>query len=165
MDFTIRPYSEADRRAVIDALTALQEHERALHDTRLPGAGATEIYLDNLLEDLAAQSGAIFIAEADGKFAGLVTGLIETYEVILETRDSSVYGYCSDIYVAPEFRGSGLARRLLDAMERHLAARAPITRFRISVLAVNRIACRAYERAGFVPYEMMYERLIRRDRS
>ena len=165
MSFTIRPYVAADRRAVIDALTALQEHERALHDTRVPGAGATEIYLDNLLEDLAAQSGAIFIAEADGKFAGLVTGLIETYEAILETRDSSVYGYCSDIYVAPEFRGSGLAQMLLDVMERHLAAQAPITRFRISVLAVNRIACRAYERAGFVPYEMMYERLIRRDRS
>jgi ribosomal protein S18 acetylase RimI-like enzyme len=165
MSFTIRPYVAADRRAVIDALTALQEHERALHDTRLPGDGATEIYLDNLLEDLAAQSGAIFIAEADGKFAGLVTGLIETYEVILETRDSSVYGYCSDIYVAPEFRGSGLAQMLLNVMERHLAAQAPITRFRISVLAVNRIACRAYERAGFVPYEMMYERLIRRDRS
>jgi hypothetical protein len=33
------------------------------------------------------------------------------------------------------------------------------------VLAVNRVACRAYERAGFVPYEFMYERLIRRDPS
>src|SRR5690242_19449399 len=165
MDFAIRRYVETDHQTVIDALTALQEHERAMHDTRAPGQGATEIYLDNLLEDLDAQSGAIFIAEADGKFAGLVAGLIETYDVILETRDSSVYGYCSDIYVAPEFRGSGLARMLLDVMERHLAAQAPITRFRISVLAVNRIACRAYERAGFVPYELMYERLIRRDRS
>jgi ribosomal protein S18 acetylase RimI-like enzyme len=165
MHFAIRPYAETDRRTVIDALTALQEHERAMHDTRLPGAGATAVYLDNLLEDLVAQSGAIFIAEADGKFAGLVTGLIETYEIVLETRDSSIYGYCSDIYVAPEFRGSGLAQMLLDVMERHLAAQAPITRFRISVLAVNRIACRAYERAGFVPYELMYERLIRRDRS
>jgi ribosomal protein S18 acetylase RimI-like enzyme len=165
MHFAIRPYAETDRRTVIDALTALQEHERAMHDTRLPGAGATAVYLDNLLEDLVAQSGAIFIAEADGKFAGLVTGLIETYEIVLETRDSSIYGYCSDIYVAPEFRGSGLAQMLLDVMERHLAAQAPITRFRISVLAVNRIACRAYERAGFVPYELMYERLVRRDRS
>jgi ribosomal protein S18 acetylase RimI-like enzyme len=165
MHFAIRPYAETDRRTVIDALTALQEHERAMHDTRRPGAGATEVYLDNLLEDLVAQSGAIFIAEADGKFAGLVTGLIETYEIVLETRDSSIYGYCSDIYVAPEFRGSGLAQMLLDVMERHLAAQAPITRFRISVLAVNRIACRAYERAGFVPYELMYERLVRRDRS
>ena len=42
---------------------------------------------------------------------------------------------------------------------------APITRFRVTVPAVNRVACRAYERAGFVPYEFMYERLIRRDPS
>ena|SRR5690348_929778 len=165
MNFSIRPYVEADRPAVIDALTALQEHEHAIHDTRVPGGGTTKVYLNHLLEDLAAQSGAMFIAEAEGKFAGLVAGLIEADDTILETRDSSVYGYCSDIYVAPEFRGSGLAQTLLDVMERYLAAQAPITRFRISVLAVNRIACRAYERAGFVPYEMMYERLIRRDRS
>jgi ribosomal protein S18 acetylase RimI-like enzyme len=54
---------------------------------------------------------------------------------------------------------------LLDVLERHLAARAPISHLRINVLAVNRIACRAYERAGFVPYEVMYERLIQRDPS
>ena len=165
MNFTIRPYVEADRPAVIDALTALQEHERTIHDTRVPGGETTEKYLDGLFEDLSAQSGAMFIAEAGGNFAGLVSGLIEADEVILETKDSSVYGYCSDIYVAPQFRGSGLAQMLLDVMERHLAAQASITRFRISVLAVNRIACRAYERAGFVPYEVMYERLVRHDRS
>lgn len=165
MDFVIRPYAEADRPAVIDALIALQEHERAMHDTRLPGAGRTEIYFDKLLKELAARDGGIFVAEAAGRFAGLVTGLIESYDMDLETPDSCVYGYCSDIYVAPEFRGTGLAPMLLDVMERHLAAQAPIERFRINVLAVNRIACRAYERAGFVPYEVTYERLIRRDRS
>jgi hypothetical protein len=50
-------------------------------------------------------------------------------------------------------------------LERHLAAQAPIVRLRVSVLAVNRIACRAYERTGFVPYEVTYERLIRRGSS
>jgi len=29
------------------------------------------------------------------------------------------------------------------------------------VLAVNAIARRSYEKAGFTPYEVMYERLIR----
>jgi ribosomal protein S18 acetylase RimI-like enzyme len=165
MDFVIRPYVEADRLVVIEALIALQEHERAMHDTRLPGAGRTGIYFDKLLKELAERSGGIFVAEAAGKFAGVVAGLIESYDMDLETPDSCVYGYCSDIYVAPEFRGTGLAQILLDAMERHLADRAPIARFRVSVLAVNGMACRAYERAGFVPYELMYERLIRRDQS
>jgi ribosomal protein S18 acetylase RimI-like enzyme len=165
MDFVIRPYAEADRPAVVGALVALQEHERALHDTRLPGEGATSIYFDKLLKELAERSGGIFVAEAAGRFAGVVTGLVESYDMNLETPDSCVYGYCSDIYVAPEFRRTGLAQMLLDVMERHLAAQAPIARFRISVLAVNRIACRAYERAGFVPYELMYERIVRHNGS
>lgn len=165
MDFVIRPYVDADRPAVIDALTALQDHERAMHDTRLPGHGRTEAYFDKLLPELAANSGAMFVAETAGQFAGLVAGMIESYDLDLETPDSCVYGYCSDIYVAPTFRGTGLAQMLLDVLERQLAAQAPIARLRINVLAVNRIACRAYERAGFVPYEIMYERLIRREPS
>jgi ribosomal protein S18 acetylase RimI-like enzyme len=165
MDFLIRPYMDADRPAVIAAETALQEHERAIHDARLAGAGNTEAYFEKLLGELAAKSGAFFVAEAAGKFAGLGAGFIESYDLDLETPDSCTYGYCSDIYVAPAFRGTGLAQRLLDVLERHLAAQAPITRLRINVLAVNRIACRAYERAGFVPYEIIYERLVRRDPS
>jgi ribosomal protein S18 acetylase RimI-like enzyme len=165
MDFVIRPYAEADRPAVIEALIALQEHERAIHDTRLPGAGNTQAYFDKLLAELATHSGGFFVAQAAGTFAGLVAGLIESYDLDLETPDSCIYGYCSDIYIAPAFRGTGLAKMLLDVLERHLAARAPISRLRINVLAVNRIACRAYERAGFVPYEVMYERLIPRDPS
>ena len=165
MNVTIRRYEDRDRPAVIAALIALQEHERAMHDTRLPGAGNTEIYFDRLLAELAAQSGAMFVAEAAGKFAGMVVGLIEAYDVVMETSDSCLFGYCSDIFVAPDLRGSGLAQKLLDVLERHLAAQAPITRFRVNVLAVNRIACRAYERGGFVPYEVTYEKLIRRDPS
>jgi hypothetical protein len=43
-----------------------------------------------------------------------------------------------------------------------LAAQALITRFRVNVLAVNQIACRGHERAGSVPYEIMYERIVHR---
>ncbi|HEV8389990.1 MAG TPA: GNAT family N-acetyltransferase [Dongiaceae bacterium] len=165
MDFVIRPYVASDRAAVIDALIGLQEHERAMHDTRLPGDGNTDVYFDRLLEELTAKAGGIFVAELAGRFAGIVAGFVEAYDVVLETSDSCIYGYCSDIYVAPEHRGTGLAQTLLDVLERHLAAQAPIARFRVNVLVVNRIACRAYERAGFVPYELMYERIVRRDRS
>lgn len=162
MSCVIRPYEDRDRAAVTAALIDLQEHERALHDTRVPGAGAIEIYVAGLLQEIAAKSGAMFVAERAGKFVGVVTGYIEDDKTVMETADSCLYGYCSDIYVAPAERGSGLAQRLLDVMERHLAAQAPIRRFRINALAVNRLACRAYEKAGFTPYEVLYERLVRR---
>jgi ribosomal protein S18 acetylase RimI-like enzyme len=144
MDFLIRPYIEADRPAVVAALITLQEHERAIHDTRLPGGDNTAVYFDRLLDELAAKAGGFFVAEQAGRFAGLVAGFIEAYDVLLETSDSCLYGYCSDIYVEPAFRGTGLAQRLLDVLERHLAAQAPIARLRVNVLAVNRIACRGY---------------------
>lgn len=165
MGFVIRPYSGADRVAVIAALAALQEHERAIHDTRLPGDGNTTVYFDRLLEELAAKAGGAFVAEHAGRFAGVVAGFIEAYDVLLETSDSCLYGYCSDLYVEPAFCGAGLAQMLLEVLERHLAAQAPIARLRVNVLAVNRVACRGYERAGFVPYEVMYERIVRRPKA
>lgn len=161
MDVLIRPYLETDRPAVVDALNALQDHEIALHDTRLPAADATEPYLTQLLLDLPAKSGAMFVADQDGILVGLVAGYIVDDASVIETPDSNLYGYCSELYVAPGQRGSGLAQRLLDVLERHLAAQAPIRRYRINVLAANRMACRAYEKSGFTPYEIMYERLIR----
>lgn len=78
-----------------------------------------------------------------------------------ETADSNVHGYVNDIYVVPERRGSGLAQALLRAAEDHLASTG-ITRVRINVLAANAMARRAYEKHGFEPYEVMYEKRLRR---
>ncbi len=163
MSVPIRPYQDQDRAAVTGMLVGIQEHERALHDTRVPGGPATEAYVGELLADVAAKSGAIFVAGRASTLVGVVAGYVVDDPTVNETPDSCLYGYCSDIYVAPSERGSGLARRLLDILEQHLAAQAPIRRFRITALAANRMACRAYEKAGFTPYEVMYERLIRRD--
>jgi len=49
--------------------------------TTAPGSGATATYFDKLREGLAARFGSIFVAEAAGKFAGVVTGLIESYDM------------------------------------------------------------------------------------
>ncbi len=163
MQTRIRPYEDRDRAAVTAMLVGIQEHERALHDTRVPGGPATEIYVGELLAEVATKSGAIFVAVREDALAGIVAGYIVDDPTVNETPDSNVYGYCSDIYVIPAERGTGLAQRLLDTLERHLAAQAPIRRFRITALAVNRLACRAYEKAGFTPYEIIYERLVRQD--
>src|ERR1041384_8308541 len=135
MDFVVRPYVEADHPAVVAALIALQEHERALHDTRLPGGPENAgTYFDRLLDELTAKAGGVFVAGHAGRFAGLVAGFIEAYDVLLETSDSCLYGYCSDIYVEPAFRGTGLGQTLLDVLGRHLAAQAPLARFRVNGL-------------------------------
>ncbi|WP_119303309.1 GNAT family N-acetyltransferase [Dongia deserti] len=162
MDFVIRPYTPADRDWVLECEVALQEHERAIHDTRLPGLPHSRDYLALLWDVLAENNGIMLIAEtAEGERVGLVAGHVVDEPWPVETRDSTRYGYVSDIYIRPEARSAGLAKALLDASAAHLHQSDPtLTRLRVNVLAVNTIACRAYEKAGFTPYEVMYERRL-----
>jgi ribosomal protein S18 acetylase RimI-like enzyme len=157
----IRPYRESDRADVIAAEIDLQEHERTLHDTRLPGAAVMDAYFDRLQREVAAQSGTILISEDSGRFLGLVACVVAQDDVVQETADSNVYGYITDIYVVPERRGSGLAQALLRAAEAHLVTTG-VSRVRINVLAANAMACHAYEKYGFEPYEVMYEKRLAR---
>ena len=162
MSFVIRPYAPADYDWVLQCEVDLQEHERAIHDTRLPGLPHTCDYLAMLWDELADSHGIMLIAETpQGERLGLVAGHIIDAPWPMETRDSTRYGYVSDIFIKPEARGTGLAQALLDAIAAHLHRVDPtLIRLRINALAVNAIARRSYEKAGFTPYEVMYERLI-----
>ncbi len=167
MDFIIRPYAPTDYDWVLQCEVDLQEHERALHDTRVPGLPHSRDYLAMLWDVLAENQGVMLIAEnSAGERLGLVAGYIADEPWPMETRDSTRYGYVADIFIKPEARGSGLAQSLLDAIADHLHRSDPsLTRLRINVLAVNRIARRAYEKAGFTPYEVLYERRLRTSES
>jgi GNAT superfamily N-acetyltransferase len=59
----------------------------------------------------------------------------------------------------PTYRGQRIAHQLLAAIEQHLG-RAGITRLRLGTLAANASARASYERGGFVPYEIIYEKLL-----
>jgi RimJ/RimL family protein N-acetyltransferase len=56
----------------------------------------------------------------------------------------------------PPFRGQGIAERLLGSMEQYLC-HARVMRLRITALAANTSARACYQRAGFSPYEIVYE--------
>jgi len=155
----IRPYRADDRAAVLQGLIDLQNYEVPLHDSRLPGESTTGPYFDGLLRDLRDRTGMLYVAEAAGAVVGLVACLVMKDDLVQETSDSNRYGYVEAIFVAPPYRGGGVAQRLLAAAERHLAATG-VTRLRINVLANNVKARRAYERYGFAPYEVMYEKRI-----
>ena len=154
----IRPATAADRPDLRRAIVELQEHERRLHASRLPGEAIADAYLA-WIEAQTAKGGATLVAETAGAFAGFVAGWIEQNHAIAETPDSNRFAFISDIFVAPEHRGRGVAGLLIDAIERRLAGPG-VTRLRIGVLAVNEAAIRAYRRAGFSPYEMIFERPI-----
>ena len=154
----IRPAKTSDRPALRLAIIELQEFERRLHGTRRPGEEVANAYLDWMLRQ-AAEGGAVLVAEIDGMVIGFVAGWIERTDNIAETADSNRVGYISDICVLPSHRGQGIAGQLLDNISKQLGA-AGVTRIRIGSLADNRSARSSYERAGFVPYEVVYEKVI-----
>jgi ribosomal protein S18 acetylase RimI-like enzyme len=154
----IRPATPADRPQLRRAVIELQEYERLRHTTRLPGEQIADAYL-KWMQDQATADGAVLVAECEGNFAGFAAGWIEQTSNIAETSDSNRFGYISDICVMPAFRRRRIATQLLDAMEQNLG-RASITRLRINALAVNASAQASYERAGFAPYEIVYEKSV-----
>ncbi len=145
-----------DRPQLRAAIIELQEQERRLHQSRLPGDQVADVYLDFMLKQTQVE-GVCLVAERNGEFCGFVAGWVENSDAIAETPDSRRFGYISDICVLPPFRGQGIAMRLLQEIELRLR-RTGVSRLRINVLAVNTSARAAYERAGFAVYEIQYEK-------
>jgi len=112
---------------------------------------------------LEKDQGIMLIAEdANGACLGLIAGSIVEEPWPMETKDSWRFAYVRDIYIEPMARGSGLAQALINALAAHFQKIAPdLSRLRINVLAANEIARGAYEKAGFIPYEIMYERKLK----
>jgi ribosomal protein S18 acetylase RimI-like enzyme len=158
----IRPVAAGDRTDLRLAVVELHEHERRLHPSRLPGEKTAGAYLDWMLAQ-AAENGAVLIAEVEGAFAGFAAGWIAEENLIEETTDSNRFGLISDVCVLARFRGRRIALRLLDELEDRLA-RHRVRRIRLSALAANSAAHAAYERSGYAPYEIVYEKVVAADR-
>jgi ribosomal protein S18 acetylase RimI-like enzyme len=158
---TIRPAAPSDRPRLRAAVVELHEHERRLHNSRLPGEETADAYLDWMLAE-ARQGGAVLVAEADGAFAGFAAGWIAQDSLIEETPDSNRYGYVSDICVLPPFRGRRIAPALLEALEARLCG-GGVARIRLSALAANAAARKVYERSGYALYEVVYEKSVGAD--
>jgi len=70
--------------------------------------------------------------------------------------DRAVYGYFADIFVVPEFRGRGIAKRLVDAMLAH-----PDVARLNGVHLRTRDAHGLYAQFGFVPIGNAEEMMVR----
>jgi ribosomal protein S18 acetylase RimI-like enzyme len=161
MPIIIRHARASDSPDLRRAFIELQELERTLHDSRLPGETVADRYLAWLGAQARENDGAIFVADEDGIFRGFIAGWIVANDHLIETADSNRFGLVSDICVLSEARGRGIAHLLLAAAERHLAAEG-VTRLRLSALAGNAVAQSVYRKYGFAPYEVVLEKRIGR---
>jgi ribosomal protein S18 acetylase RimI-like enzyme len=118
----IRPATPADLPDLRRGVVELQEHERRLHATRLPGEQIADVYIAWLQEQAENKSGVMMVAEIGGSFAGFAVGWIAQHHNIPETADANRFGYLSDICVMPSHRGQRIAHQLLAAIEQISAA-------------------------------------------
>jgi len=102
-----------------------------------------------LAAELARRPHAVsLLAYVDGAPAGLVN----CFEVFSTFRCRPVLNI-HDIVVAAEYRGRGLARRLLAAVEQ-LARERDCCKLTLEVLEGNQVARQAYRSFGFHSYEL-----------
>jgi ribosomal protein S18 acetylase RimI-like enzyme len=142
---TIRRFRETDREAIkrltVEAFTGVtleQNVEDALgvlngHDWRWRKAR----HID---DDIASNPGGIFVAEADGAVAGYITTLID--------RDAGK-GRIPNLAVAPDFRGHGLGRRLIEHALDYFRSEG-LAYAMIETMAQNPIGQHLYPACGFV---------------
>jgi ribosomal protein S18 acetylase RimI-like enzyme len=160
-NFKIIEYKSEFKPYIIKALMELQAHEYALSDTRkAPSIQVCEEYFLVLLKNIDTQNGKIFVCLQDDVFNGFVSYYIEQNEVVFEEDNSNIYALISDICVLKNFQNQGIAGHLLDKVFDHLNSSNFVGRVRVNSLANNVSAIRAYEKYGFKPYEITYEKKV-----
>lgn len=158
-NFKVIEYKTEFKPYIIKALMELQAHEYALSDTRrAPYIEVCEEYFLVLLKNIETQSGKIFVCLQDDVFAGFISYYIEQNNIIFEEDNSNIYALISDICVLKNFQNQGIAGHLLDKVFVHLSSSNFAGRVRVNSLANNLSAIRAYEKHGFKPYEITYEK-------
>jgi GNAT superfamily N-acetyltransferase len=159
--FRIRPYRDADLSALRAMVQGLQDAERAMDSSRAQWADGGGAYADWMLEEVAANSGAAFMAEAsDGAAIGMVScWRAEDATDITVTPEARIHLYVSDIFVVESWRGRNVAAALLAAAERH-GRGLGLTQMTVGLLSVNHAARRAYEKSGFLGYELLLRKRL-----
>jgi RimJ/RimL family protein N-acetyltransferase len=137
-DVTIRRSTPDDFDGFYDCFAAICRERRYLAHGDPPPKDAARAFITDAHERGAVQ----FVAIAGGRIVGWCDIIPHAWEGF---RHSGRLG----MGIAPEFRGEGLGRRLLDATMR-AARESGLTRIELEVFSSNTKAIRLYERYGFV---------------
>lgn len=158
----IRNYTTEDKDALISALYQFQTYLAELDPLKRiqcqPGFG--EAYLEDVLKKVAQHQGTILVVEENKKVIGFATGYIEElskYEQLAHI--PIVSGYIPDVYVDPEFRGSGIGKQLMEKMEQYFKEK-KCTMISFRVLRSNETAHEFYKTLGYEDREYIMEKMI-----
>jgi GNAT superfamily N-acetyltransferase len=134
----------------------LQEHEAAFEGNRRLDAAFASDHWAVMRE--RAKDGIILIAEVDGRTVGWALAHDGPGELFM-TEAERRHGFLAEIYVEPAARGRGHGKALIAACEDWARARGHKL-LMIGVLSQNTRAIRAYEGAGYTPYNLMLRKYL-----
>jgi ribosomal protein S18 acetylase RimI-like enzyme len=146
----IREYDPGDKATLVGLARELQAAEIVLYDRMKPPAEIGDWYIDFLLERCAADAGTILVAAEGSTLVGYAVVLTEVSSKEEPDELDYTYALIQDIAVSESCRGRGIGAALLARCE-SVARQAGARWLRLSVLAANATALRAYNRAGFKP--------------
>lgn len=141
----IEPIKEEHHEAVAALIDDFQKELVAMDsDHRLqwrPGFG--EEYLKDNLKDVKEKGGQFLIAVVDEKPVGFIIGTpAKPYP------HHQLSARIEELFVDPNFRGRGIATRLMDEMENFLRSKG-VKEVWISVLLFNPTALELYKKRGY----------------
>jgi ribosomal protein S18 acetylase RimI-like enzyme len=144
MTISIRDYAPSDRDGVIELIIALQRFEmQYAPDHATPDCEFGEWYLEQTLESVCENDGAMLVAIRDGAPCGMVAGY-----AVDDAESRGRYFYIAELSVSETMRGEGIGSQLIAAIE-DFARRRGHTRAVIGVLVKNTRAHALYDRLGF----------------
>jgi GNAT superfamily N-acetyltransferase len=140
----IRHYRSKDRQSLEDLATEVQEYERALDKTRVPGKQIAKRHVDRLLKPIETREGIVLIAEFNGKCIGYIA--VHKYEDFMDTYTAFSI---NDLGVTKAFRGQGIGAALLKETERIAREEFGLNYLKIGVMVKNEAPHRLYKCLGY----------------
>jgi GNAT superfamily N-acetyltransferase len=139
MSFTIRPAAPEDAATILGFITELAVYEKAGHEVE-----ATEETISASIFEEGSVTEAV-ILESDGRPAGFAVWFYS-----YSTWQAKNGLYLEDLYVSPDYRGTGAGKMLLKHLA-EIAVKKGCGRFEWSVLDWNEPAIRVYDAIGAEP--------------
>ena len=140
-------YSDAsDAAAIIDLMQAYSQ------DAMGGGEPLSDYTIEHLVPSLADISGAFTLLAFNGE---KTVGLVTCFEGFSTFKCKPLLNI-HDVIVLTSHRGKGIVGKMLDEVER-IARERGCCKLTLEVLEGNTAARRAYEKAGFVDYELLPE--------
>jgi ribosomal protein S18 acetylase RimI-like enzyme len=152
---TLEPYEPRDLPVIEAFVAAIQEHERRFVPELRTGAEIAVDYAARIVAQAESRDGILLLAKDGGEAIGFACAWRDADDDPLLAAAHRDHAYVSDLFVQVEWRGRGIAQRLLGEIEQVMRARG-CTRLCITAKAANVPALRCYEAAGLRPYEVNF---------